>query len=68
MAWRCLYAELVRGRVEDVKPVIKNAYRRTLIMLVTRLTAYGENGYDGYERTEKLATSLVFQNVTKTRS
>ena len=42
LAWRCLYAELVRGRVEDVKPVIKNAYRRTLIMLVTRLTAYGE--------------------------
>ena len=42
IAWRCLYAELVRGRIENVRPNIRQAYLRTLIMAVTRLRAYGE--------------------------
>ena len=28
LAWRCLYAELVRGRVENVAPNLEAAYRR----------------------------------------
>ena len=42
IAWRCLYAELVRGRIENVRPNIKNAYIRTLQMTHTPLVNYGE--------------------------
>ena len=42
IAWRCLYAELVRGRIENVRPNIKNAYIRTLQLTHTRLVNYSE--------------------------
>ena len=42
LAWRCLYAELVSGRIDDKKPNITNAYKRCLLMTHTRLVAYGE--------------------------
>ena len=42
LAWRCLYAELVRGRVENVAPNLESAYRRMLEMNISRLKAYGE--------------------------
>ena len=42
LAWRCLYSELVRGRIDSVRPSIPHAYLRTLTMLHTRLTRYGE--------------------------
>ena len=42
IAWRCLYAELVRGRIENVRPDMNAALKRTLAMNITRLSAYGE--------------------------
>ena len=42
IAWRCLYAELVRGRVENVTPNLSAAYTRTIEMNISRLKAYGE--------------------------
>ena len=42
LAWRCLYAELVSGRIDDKIPNITNAYKRCLLMTHTRLVAYGE--------------------------
>ena len=42
IAWRCLYAELVTGRIDNTRPNIHRAYQRTLTLLITRLTAYGE--------------------------
>ena len=42
IAWRCLYAELVRGRVENVQPDLKAAYKRTIMMNISRLKYYGE--------------------------
>ena len=42
IAWRCLYAELVAGRIDNTRPNIHRAYQRTLTLLITRLTAYGE--------------------------
>jgi hypothetical protein len=38
----CLYAELVRGRVENVQPDLKAAYKRTIMMNISRLKYYGE--------------------------
>ena len=37
-----LYAELVRGRVENVQPDLKAAYKRTIMMNISRLKYYGE--------------------------
>jgi len=42
LAWRCLYAELVRGRVENVAPDLNAAYTRFIAMNISRLKAYGE--------------------------
>ena len=42
LAWRCLYAELVRGRVENVTPDLKTAYKRVIMMNISRLQYYGE--------------------------
>ena len=42
LAWRCLYAELVRGRVENVTPDLKAAYKRVIMMNISRLQHYGE--------------------------
>ena len=42
LAWRCLYAELVRGRVENVTPDLKTTYKRVIMMNISRLKYYGE--------------------------
>ena len=42
IAWRCLYAAVVRSRVEDKPLNLEYAYYRTLQMTITRVTAYGE--------------------------
>ena len=42
LAWRCLYAEMVQGKIENIFPDMKKAYKRVILMTVTRLTAYGE--------------------------
>ena len=52
IAWRCLYAEIVKTREENEKrhqrhqrhqwPNLKKAYKRCLQMIISRVTAYGE--------------------------
>ena len=41
LAWRCLYAEITRARIEKGTPDLQVALRRTGSMIITRLTAYG---------------------------
>ena len=41
LAWRCLYAELTRARIDKGSPDLQAALRRTGNMTITRLTAYG---------------------------
>ena len=42
LAWRCLYAEIVQGKVNKVTPKMEEAFKRSLVMNHSRLTAYGE--------------------------
>ena len=42
LAWRCLYAELVQSRIDDRRPNLEKALKRTVAMLIGRITAYGE--------------------------
>ena len=42
LAWRCLYAELVKSRIDDKRPNLETALKRTVAMLIGRVTAYGE--------------------------
>ena len=35
-----IYAELVRGRVENLTPDLKTAYKRTIMMNISRLKYY----------------------------
>lgn len=41
LAWRCLYAEITRARIEHTNPDMQAAIRRVGTLTVTRLTAYG---------------------------
>ena len=43
LAWRCIYAEIIKGRADNVPPNARAAYLRTLLLLHTRLTNYGES-------------------------
>ena len=48
IAWRCLYAEITRARVEDTALDLNKALRRTRALLISRVKAYGEkNGKSG---------------------
>ena len=42
IAWRCLYAEVVRSRVDERPLDLTAAYKRTMQVTITRLKAYGE--------------------------
>ena len=42
IAWRCLYAEIVGSRVDQRPIKLEYAYKRTVQICITRLTAYGE--------------------------
>ena len=42
LAWRCMYAEIVRARVEDTEPLLEKALKRTVSMMIGRVKAYGE--------------------------
>ena len=51
IAWRCLYAEVVRSRVDERPLDLTAAYKRTMQVTITRLKAYGEKcGKCGAER------------------
>ena len=42
IAWRCLYAEITRARVEDTNLDLSKALRRTFALIISRVKAYGE--------------------------
>ena len=42
IAWRCLYAEITKTRLENHIFSLKNAKRRAVCLLHSRLTAYGK--------------------------
>ena len=42
IAWRCLYAELTKSRLENHIFSAKDAKRRAVCMIHSRLTAYGK--------------------------
>ena len=42
IAWRCLYAEITRARIEDTALDLNKALRRTFALLISRVKAYGE--------------------------
>ena len=42
LAWRCLYAEIQRSRADDTPLQLQRALTRTIDMIKSRLTAYGE--------------------------
>ena len=42
IAWRCLYAEITRARIEDTTLDLNKALRRTFALLISRVKAYGE--------------------------
>ena len=46
IAWRCLYAEIAKGRLESVRVVLDCARRRAMAMIHSRLTAYGRSTRD----------------------
>ena len=41
LAWRCLYAEIVRSRVEALALDLDKALKRYVAMIIGRLRAYG---------------------------
>ena len=42
IAWRCLYAEVVRSRIDERPIDLAAAYKRTIQVTITRLKAYEE--------------------------
>ena len=50
IAWRCLYAERTHSRIEDVPCNLKKALKRTILMLISRLKAYGYKWQKWVER------------------
>ena len=67
IAWRCLYAECVRARIEDKRLNLKRAYACTIRLLVSRIKAYGQKWYRWYSRTRGLRQSKVKQVPKKHR-
>jgi len=51
LAWRCLYAEVVKARLEDKRLDLENAYKRTIQMTISRLKAQGVKWYRWYSKT-----------------
>ena len=45
LAWRCLYAEITRARIEHDNPDMKAALKRIGTITVTRLMTYGYGAY-----------------------
>ena len=41
LGWRCLYAELVRSRIDNTPPDLERALKRAVGMIIGRLRAYG---------------------------
>ena len=52
LAWRCLYAEIIKARLENTHLHTRKAYARTLQLLISRLKANGTFWYKWYSRTK----------------
>ena len=57
LAWRCLYAEVVKARLEDKRLDLENAYKRTIQMTIGRLQAQGVKWYRWYSKTRYIQKS-----------
>ena len=65
LAWRCLYAECVRARIEDKRLNFKKAYAHTVRLLISRVKAYGQKWYHWYSRTRGIRAEKVKQIAKK---
>ena len=59
LAWRCLYAEVVRARIDDKNLNFRKTYKRTIIILISRVKAYGFKWYRWFSRTRNIRASKV---------
>ena len=50
LAWRCLYAEVVKSRIEDKRLSLDEAYKRMVAMTINRLKAQGVKWHRWYSR------------------
>ena len=53
LAWRCLYAEITRSRIENTDFNLQKALSRVLNMLKSRILAYGTKWRRWYMRTSR---------------
>ena len=59
LAWRCLYAETVRARINGEQLKLKHAYARVVLMSISRLKAQGQKWYRWYSRTRGISEHKV---------
>ena len=55
IAWRCLYAEIVRARILEENMNLKNAYARTILLTISRLKAQGQKWYRWFSKTKNIS-------------
>jgi hypothetical protein len=67
IAWRCLYAEVVKARLEGGHLNFDNAYRRVIEMTISRLQAYGTKWRRWYMSIRKTSRAQPFPEKHRTR-
>jgi hypothetical protein len=67
IAWRCLYAEVVKARLEGGNLNFDNAYRRVIEMTISRLQAYGTKWRRWYMSIRKTSKAQPFPEKHRTR-
>jgi len=65
LAWRCVYAEIIQGRLENKKIKYSRAYHRAISMTITRITAYARRKMDIMGQKEPTHLSQL-KNTSKT--
>ena len=67
IAWRCLYAEVVKARLEGGNLNFDNAYRRVIEMTISRLQAHGTKWRRWYMPIRKTSRAQPFPEKHRTR-
>jgi hypothetical protein len=67
IAWRCLYAEVVKARLEGGNQNFDNAYRRVIEMTISRLQAHGTKWRRWYMSIRKTSKAQPFPKKHRTR-
>ena len=67
IAWRCLYAEVVKARLEGGNLNFDNAYRRVIEMTISRLQAHGTKWRRWYMSIRKTSKAQPFPKKHRTR-